>query len=430
METWPNARRLQTQALAARRAALGNHHPATAQSLHCLAWLSAKNGDQDDAAEYLDEVRRAHRFYEARLLPTLSEREQIAFLARNHQPNWTASLAFGLACRSNQQIVARSAGWLVNGKSVAQEAVARAALLSGNATSSVVARLRTIREELARLAMVPTVEKTTERIQALQREQEQLVRELGLAGGTGERRDPWIEPDAVRQSLPPNSVMVNIAHFRLCNFETDSRGDAHYVAWLIPADSQKPIEIVDLGKSGPIDSTIDALRRMMNQADETTRTEDEQTATAAIGEVFETLSELLWKPLELHLHDVNELVLSPDGALWLVPWAALPLGDDECLLERFKIRYVISGRELASRNPHTSILSRPAVFANPDFDLVASSTGYAKQSGPGRRSITRLGSAERLPGTAREARDRSEPDPDWRRPTRPFFGSAGHGRAV
>src|SRR5205814_677882 len=74
--------------------------------------------------------------------------------------------------------------------------------------------------------------------------------------------------------------------------------------------------------------------------------------------------------------------LSPDAALWLVPWGALPVGDDKLLIERFVLEHVVSGRDIVSAaRPHTSSRLNPRViFANPQFDMTSDLLQRARQA--------------------------------------------------
>src|SRR5262249_28078457 len=73
-------------------------------------------------------------------------------------------------------------------------------------------------------------------------------------------------------------------------------------------------------------------------------------------------------PLRSHLDPARRWVISPDGALWLVPWQALLLENGRYAVEDHLIHLVVSGRDLVSSRQRSST-APPAILANPDFDL-------------------------------------------------------------
>jgi CHAT domain-containing protein len=95
--------------------------------------------------------------------------------------------------------------------------------------------------------------------------------------------------------------------------------------------------------------------------------------------------------------------VSPDGDLWLYPWAALPTADGKYLTESVEVRYVTSGRDLLPR-PSVPATGGAVILADPDFDSGTGKprAGVAVPTG-GRTIVSLLGRVARLPGTAVEA---------------------------
>jgi CHAT domain-containing protein len=93
-------------------------------------------------------------------------------------------------------------------------------------------------------------------------------------------------------------------------------------------------------------------------------------------------------------------VISPDGALWLAPWGALPLDEKTYAVEKFSIQLVVSGRDLLPRPTVPGKTTAPTIFADPDFD---GSPGVLPGSLRGLSSELKLGKVPRLPSTATEA---------------------------
>jgi CHAT domain-containing protein len=177
---------------------------------------------------------------------------------------------------------------------------------------------------------------------------------------------------------------------------------------VVPPAGAGRVRIVDLGEASRIDAAVAEFRKAMTQTDRLVETAGEAVANQSINKTLRPLAELVWRPLAEHAGDARELVLSPDAALWLVPWAALPIEEDKFLLERFNIRYVTSGRELVRRNAASKSPAPAVVIADPDYDLeprnISRPAANRAAGQIARRSMTRLGRANRLPGTAREAR--------------------------
>jgi CHAT domain-containing protein len=73
--------------------------------------------------------------------------------------------------------------------------------------------------------------------------------------------------------------------------------------------------------------------------------------------------------MQRHFNGAKNIILSPDGELWLLPWAALPASVDRFLTEEYGLQFVISGRDLiAPRDDRALSRSAPLILADPDFD--------------------------------------------------------------
>ncbi|MFO0759867.1 MAG: CHAT domain-containing protein [Byssovorax sp.] len=73
-------------------------------------------------------------------------------------------------------------------------------------------------------------------------------------------------------------------------------------------------------------------------------------------------------PVRALLGTTRRVFLSPDGALNLVPFAALPDEDGHPLIERYAFTYLTSGRDLLRLAAHLPAEQPPLILANPDFD--------------------------------------------------------------
>ncbi|XP_027054695.1 tetratricopeptide repeat protein 28-like, partial [Pocillopora damicornis] len=82
--------------------------------------------------------------------------------------------------------------------------------------------------------------------------------------------------------------------------------------------------------------SLDALRESCSKVDEKTK-EDNPQAPIEQNECLRTLYDIVMKPVA-DLVQGDELLIIPDGPLWLVPYAALMDGNSKYLCESFRIR--------------------------------------------------------------------------------------------
>jgi len=421
-------------------AKLGPDHPLVARVLDNLAKLEAAQGHIPAAMAAADRMRRLDRRHAARALPILAENGQLAFLQNIDRRH--AQVAYSLALEGKTaEAAALSAAWVLNGKAVAQQTLAERALQvrdsRNSAAAPLVAELASVRRELTTRALAPfAVDKQDERLKEIARlteRERQLSAQLGAAAGRPVRDDPWVELAEVRRAIPRDAVLIEIVRFEVVDFKaktaTEVTKGARYVAWLIPPAEQGDVKVIDLGDAERIDRAVQAVRDGLRAAQGTAQQKSvilengEAEAEKALRPALAALAQLVLKPLANSIDERQHWLLSPDSALWLAPWGALPQDEQTYIVEKHTLRYLASGRDLvtpASKPPAQRDAS--LMLANPDFDLdpkealtlAAQLLGRAPPSADalalasadwadGRRSSGLLGKVGALEGTAREA---------------------------
>ena len=128
-----------------------------------------------------------------------------------------------------------------------------------------------------------------------------------------------------------------------------------------------------------IDSEVQKIRTSFRPATlKVIQKDGEAAAEQRWREKASQLSKLLLAPLELHLKNVDDIIISPEGMLWTVPWEALVTSNGRYLIEEFGTRYVLSGRELVSGKPPSDSISHPVIFADPDFNMASDRIAASK----------------------------------------------------
>jgi CHAT domain-containing protein/tetratricopeptide (TPR) repeat protein len=427
---------------------LGKSHPTTSVSLVNLSVIMAAQGQWLECAELRERGQRAlqSHFYDS--LTALLPDEQIAFLLGDYAIAHHSALSVGFLQAASPRIRKLSAGWLANGKAVGHAASMQQAMLTRYSapprTASLVAELRKVRAEIAGVAQKTIFtgdsEAYHEKVIALKANEQSIVRELGGQILSLQRSIAWLDIETVREQLPPRSILIDIARFEVFDFRAKGKGNewkpARYVAWIVPPQGYGEITVADLGDAEVIEQAVLAYREAMTAAGsekDPIRNAGEPVAEKKLMDCARPLAELVIEPIlnAINAADANanfqELVISPDADLWLVPWCALPLKDGRYAIEQYAIRTVISARDLLPSEPDKAEAARSVVFANPDFDLSGIAAAEATtavideshdslqtEEADGKadaaattfvsRSTTSIEKAHALPGTADEAK--------------------------
>ena len=104
------------------------------------------------------------------------------------------------------------------------------------------------------------------------------------------------------------------------------------------------------------------------------------------------------RPILPLLGDAQRLFISPDGALNLVPFAALQDPTGRYVVESHEISYLTTGRDLLRLQERAKESGRALIVANPEFGIVACRGAPAGNQPAGReRSICHARASPRFP---------------------------------
>ena len=390
-----------------------------------LGYIDVGQGDTRNAVRTFDRAAKDTFELMSTVLPALSEKEQLMFLQNDLREMQDAWMTLPIVAAENSEVAAYSTMWHLNMKASSHELLATQARVAreGSTVENKVAleELIRVREKLARLSLrtvSPDARAThQEAVAKLTLEEERLARELGDVAASLSEARKWISEETFRTELPESAVLVNFARIRNANFaysseKTKWKGD-RYLACVIPPEGRGDIVVVDLGLAEAIDQRIaialDAIHS--DSAISAFRSLGEQQAAVKAGAALQSLAAKVLSPILAHVDPFEQLILSPDGELWTIPWAALPIGDQQLAIEKFQIRLAVSGRELLSSpaGQQNSVPAPPMIVADPSFDMNPGLTLAANDldSTRTRSAATRFGdqfrNAKRLPGTAAEA---------------------------
>jgi CHAT domain-containing protein/Tfp pilus assembly protein PilF len=357
---------LYKRALDIREKALGKDHPDTVTILDNLAVLYAAKGDLVQAVKFRSRANTASERNLARNLVIGSERQKLAYLAMlSAQTDRTISLHFRYA-PDDPAAGALAATLILQRKGRALDAASQNlnALRSrfNSEDQALLDRLTETRSQIARLVLggplKMTIEQHRERIKALEDQADKD--EADISRRSDEFRVQYlpVTMEAVQAAIPPDSALIEFASYRPFNAKAakgeEAYGRPRYVAYVLRRKGE--IEWKELGEAKAIDTAIASFRKALRDPK---RVDVKRLARSFDAKIFQPL-----RPL---LGDVTRLLISPDGSLNLVPFAALVDERGRYVVERYSISYLASGRDLLRLQAPRESRGGPMVVAAPDF---------------------------------------------------------------
>jgi CHAT domain-containing protein len=201
---------------------------------------------------------------------------------------------------------------------------------------------------------------------------------------------------AVQKAIPRDARLVEIVNFqpwdpKLPYSASQVLGPRRYAAF-VAGRTGDPV-LIDLGPAAAIDDAVEQFRKAVSDPDNDRATE-----------LGHALYALTFGKLAPALGGATRVLIAPDGALNVVPFAALVDDRGEFLIKRYTFTYLTSGRDLLRLAIRTRPQGSGAIFADPRFDAAAPPAGALVATTRGRRAADLgLQHWNPLPGTAQEA---------------------------
>jgi len=220
-----------------------------------------------------------------------------------------------------------------------------------------------------------------DRIPQLQREHNQLQKQLAAQVPEIQLQDQQIDCHTVALELPEGSSLIEFVCFQVLDFHASQAQPAHYLAFILPAGQPDNVQMRYLGAAQEIDQLIQDFRRDVSDSVKAVQSldmggddeEDEENEQPQAINGIE-LQHRIFAPLRPDLQPNQPLFLAPDGDLNLLPFDLLPSDEtgETLLRDEYAISYLSGGRDILRSKIQTNRPSSPPlIIADPDFDLVA-----------------------------------------------------------
>ncbi|WP_437299126.1 tetratricopeptide repeat protein [Sorangium sp. So ce426] len=373
------------RALGITEKALGSEHPDVAASLYNLAVLRQALGDVPGALRMIEQAASIQDRNAAILLNTGGDEQKRAYMATLRATTYVAvssHVQFAPADEAARRLalttILRRKGRVLDAMTHGLAALRRRA---GTEDRSLLDKLSRVSAELSTLTWRgPEAQRPGQSPEDYAKGQLAQYRanmaRLDAARQTLEaeigRRSPELKAELspvslvqVQATVPDGAALVEL--FRYEPFNPSGTlaantlwGKARYIAYVLQQNGD--IAWADLGEAAPIEDAVGALRKALARA-----ATDPRPAARA-------LDALVMQPIRRILGPMRQVLLSPDGALNLVPFGALLDENGRYLVERYAFTYLPSGRDLVRLRATAPARQGAFVFAAPNYDRPAATS--------------------------------------------------------
>ncbi len=197
-----------------------------------------------------------------------------------------------------------------------------------------------------------------QRLKGFVEEIEKLEAELSRRSADFRAQALPVTLEAVQAAVPDDAALIEFAAFRPYDAKAQKLGASRYAAYLLTGSGE--VQWADLGAAATIDQAVKEFRDLLRRSS--------SNITREVMPKARALDELVMRPLRSLIGTKKRLLISPDGALNLIPFEALVDEQQRYLVQNYSISYLTSGRDLlrlqvAKPNHKTALL-----IADPDFD--------------------------------------------------------------
>lgn len=314
-----HAEPLYRQAVDVLKEVFGPEHADYATALHNLGYFYAAVGRSDEAdRSYREALVVTRKLLESAAL-IQSERQQL-ILGREMRHRLDAYLSLDLdSGKTADRIYAEVLRW--KGAVLMRQRSMRTAANDPQAAEQFQRLQRATREVAAvSRAMPSNVQDRLEwqrRLAAQTEIKETLEAELSRQSAAFRTAAQVVTVDDLLTALPNDAVLIDYLEFRRSTSTGKKAAkptfERQWLAFVVrpAAQAHERIRLIPLGPVAPVVRAVDEWRESYGQS---------ETAAAA-GDV---LRQTLWVPLLSHLADAKTMLISTDGALGRLPFAALP----------------------------------------------------------------------------------------------------------
>ncbi|MFZ1025595.1 MAG: CHAT domain-containing protein, partial [Limnoraphis robusta] len=357
---------------------LGEVHPDVALSLNNLARLYTSQGDTTGAINFLSRGLEVEEQNLNVLLATGSERQKQDSMTKVLGTTYYAVSLHLKDAPNNTEAARLALTTILRRKARILDVMTNdLQLLRENITpenQQLLSQFEAVQSQRANLLYNPPQDLPPEQFRQLMNglaaEAEKLEAELSLRSAEFRVETQAVEIENIKQFIPEDGVLVELILYAPFDAKANTNrwGELRYAAYILAADGQ--VNWVDLGEAEPIDKKVRLFRR------------DLREKSASVKHSARELDEVVMRPIREMLGDKTHILISPDGQLNLIPFAALVDENNEYLVRNYLFTYLSTGRDLLRLQLNAPSRQDPVMLANPNYDEPGDVTGVQLASNP------------------------------------------------
>ncbi len=409
---YAQAESLLMRALAIREKIVGIEHPDVASTLNSLARLYQAKGETTQAIGYRTRGNDTTERDLVRNLVVGSELQKALYLKQTAtDTDQTISLQVQ-AAPDDPAAIRAALNVILRRKGRALDAMASALGNLRNRQNPEVQKLLNDYANLVGQISILTLRGPGKKnledhladIRSLEDQKEKLENEISRQSGEFKAQTTPITLEAVQKMIPTKAALVEYAVYRPFDAKANRFGKPRYVAYVLrqgtgdrgqgsgsgvkeaqphqeasalaetgfkekdeiqkaEPGTRNPepgtLSWADLGDAESIDKVTGSLRQALSNPKKHTIQE--------VQSMSQTLDQLVMQPVRKLVGSTRHLLISPDGALNLIPFSALVDEKGKFLVENYTLTYLTSGRDLLRLGVKIGSQDPPLVIADPDY---------------------------------------------------------------
>jgi CHAT domain-containing protein/Tfp pilus assembly protein PilF len=391
-------------ALAIQEKALDPYHPDIVRTLNSIANIHEAQNELTDAVAVRERIERSQEYNLKLNLAVGSEQQKLNYLSRAARDMDHAVSLHMRKMHSDARAARLALSSVLRRKGRALDTMAD---IVANLRRRLTPRTRVLFNRLvdaqARLSTLFLKSSQSGDFRVYREEASRLELEIEDAEGVLSRSSVELraqtEPvtiEGVKTLIPDGAALVEMVLYQPFNpkaKDKDAFGQDRYAAYVMRHDGT--LRWTDLGEASDVDRDILAFRAALRNP-----------SSDRVLPLGRALDEKVMRPIRAMLGGDSTVLISPDGALNLIPFAALSDERGEYLVKSYTFIYLTSGRDLIRLKAKTPSRQTPLIIADPLFGPPETNNRPSKAvsaTGRGRRARDFDEHFGPLPGTRGEA---------------------------